>query len=283
LASSIAGAVDRRLRTETIEGFGAAGPIHLANDGRIVLARASSSAGAADGRIEAFDPATRTRTTALDSLVEPLAADIAPDGTVCAIERLEASATTARLECSSGLAVDLTAGTPSALAGARADLADIVSDGSGGWIVSDRERVALLHVDSVGTVVVLATVRQLPGLPALPRGLARDGTRLLVATGDQGFADVSTSDRGTEVRSQSLIGGGYAVAIASGPDSRRAVVIVEGGEGYAAYPSTNGEIGPIRLTENLADPRGLVVLPDGRVAVASADRLVIVRPSSAPP
>ncbi|HEX5825815.1 MAG TPA: hypothetical protein VFY18_15250, partial [Candidatus Limnocylindrales bacterium] len=33
LVSTIGAAVDRGLRTETIEGFGAAGPIHLAADG----------------------------------------------------------------------------------------------------------------------------------------------------------------------------------------------------------------------------------------------------------
>lgn len=279
LASWIGGAVDRNLRTETIDGFGAAGPIHLAPDGRILLARASSSSGTPDGRIEAFDPATRARTTLLDGLVDPVAGDIALDGTVCAIGQPALTYLPAQLRCSSSLAIDFIAGSPSGLPNVRPTAADIVSDGSGGWVVTDPDRGALLHIDRAGTVVVLASIHQYPNSPGRPLGLARDGTRILVATGGQGYAQVSSADRGIEVRPGTLVGAGFVVAVAARPSGLPLVVIVDGDAGFVAYPSTNGEIGPTHLTDDLSDPRGVVVLPDGRVGVSTGGRLVIVRPS----
>jgi hypothetical protein len=278
LTSTIAAAVDRGLRTETIDGFGAAGPIHLAPDGRIVLARASSSSGTPDGRIEAFDATTRERTTLLGGLADPVAADIGPDGTVCAIALLAETRLPAQVRCSSGLTVDFVAGSPAGLPGARASVADIVSDGSGGWVVADPDRAALLHVDQAGTVVLLASIRQYPSVPALPLGLARDGTRIFVAVGQHGYAQVSIADRGIEIRPQSIVGGGFVAALAARSSSNPLVAIVNRGVGFVAIPSTNGEIGPTRLTDDLTDLRGFVILPDGSVAVAAGSRLVLVRP-----
>jgi hypothetical protein len=276
LASTIVGVVDRNQRTETIEGVGTAGPIHLAPDGRILFA-ASSSSDAADGRIEAFDPATRVRTTVLDGVVHPIAADIAPDGTICAIGRPVRTDQPAQLRCSSGLAVDFVAGTPSGLADVRPSVADIVSDGSTGWVVTDPDRTALLHVDHAGAVVVLATIHQYPTLRGRPNGLARDGTRILVAIGEQGYTQLSTADRGIDVRQGSWVGGGFAVAVAAKPHGLPLVVVIEAtGAGFLTYPVMADAERP-RLTEGLSNPRGVVLLPDGRVAVSTLDRLVIVR------
>lgn len=282
LASTIAAAVDRGLRTETIDGFGAAGPIHIAPDGRILLARASSSAGTSDGRIEAFDPTTQARSTMFDGLIGPVAADISIDGTICAILRPVGGQEPTQIRCSSGLTVDVVAGSPADLPGARAAVADIVSDGRGGWVVIDPARVALLHVDRVGTVDLLATIRQYPSSPALPLGLARDGTRILVAAGDQGYAQASTADRGIEIKPDSIVSGSFVLTLAARPIGEPLVAIVKRGEpsvGFVAIPSSNGEIGPIHLTDDLDDLHGFVILPDGRVAVAAGSRLVIVRPS----
>jgi hypothetical protein len=279
LASTIGAAVDRGLRTETIDGFAAAGPIHLAPDGRILLARSGSSAGTSDGRIEAFDPTTRSRTPMLDGLVDPIAADIAPDGTICAIGRPRLANLPASLRCSSGLAVDFATGAPSGLIDARPHVADVVSDGSDGWVVTDPDRAVLLHVDRAGTVALLASVHQYAAVPGRPLGLTRDGGRILVATGDQGYAQVSSSDRGVETRIGTLVGSGFVAAIATRPNGIPVVLIIEGSAGVAASTSTAAEVGPRRLTDALDDPRGVVILPDGRVAVAAGSRLVIVRPS----
>jgi hypothetical protein len=282
LVSTIGAAVDRGLRTETIDGFGAAGPIHLAADGRIILARTSSSSGTPDGRIEAFDLATQARTTLLSGLVDPVAADISLDGTVCAIVRPVDGQEPTQIRCSSGLTVDVVAGSPADLPGARAAVADIVSDGADGWVVVDPARVALLHVNRAGTVDLLATIRQYPSLPALPLGLARDGSRILVAAGDLGYARASTADRGIEIKPNSIVGSGFVLALASKSIGEPLVAIVKRGEGsvgFVAIPSTNGEIGPTHLTDDLDDLHGFVILADGRVAVANASRLVIVRPS----
>ncbi|HEX5824135.1 MAG TPA: hypothetical protein VFY18_06735, partial [Candidatus Limnocylindrales bacterium] len=282
LVSTIGAAVDRGLRTETIEGFGAAGPIHLAADGRIILARASSSAATPDGRIEAFDPTTHARTTILDGLVHPVAADVSLDGTVCAIVRPADGEEPTGIRCSSGLTVDVNAGSPAGLPGARAAVADIVSDGADGWVVVDPARVALLHVNRAGTVDLLARIRQYPSVPALPLGLTRDGSRILVAAGDPGFALASTADRGIEIKTDSIISGSFVLALAARPNGNPLVAVVNRGEGsvgFVAIPSSNGEIGPTHLTDDLEDLHGFVILQDGRVAVATASRLVIVRPN----
>jgi hypothetical protein len=283
LATTIGAAVDRGLRTETIEGFGAAGPIHVARDGRIILARASSSSATPDGRIEAFDPTTHARTTILDGLVHPVAADVSLDGTVCAIVRPVDGQEPTQIRCSSGLTVDVVGGSPAGLPGARAAVADIVSDGADGWVVVDPARVALLHVNRAGTVDLLATIRQFPSVPALPLGLARDGSRILVAAGDQGYAQASTADRGIEIKPNSIVGSGFVLALATRSIGEPLVAIVKhgvGSVGFVAIPSTNGEIGPTHLTDDLDDLHGFAILPDGRVAVATASRLVIVRPST---
>jgi hypothetical protein len=282
LATTIAAAVDRGLRTETLEGLGAAGPIHVARDGRIIVARGSSSSGVPDGRIDVFDPSTRARTTVLDGLVHPVGADISLDGTVCAIVRPVDGQEATRIRCSSDLTVDVVAGSPAGLAGARAAVADIVSDGADGWVVVDPARVALLHIDRVGTVDLLATIRQYPSLPALPLGLARDGSHILVAAGELGYARASTGDRGIEIKPSSLPGIGFVLALATRSVGEPLVAIVKRGEGsvgFVALPSSNGELGPTHLTDDLDDLHGFVILPDGRVAVATGSRLVIVRPS----
>jgi hypothetical protein len=282
LTTTIGAAVDRGLRTETIAGFGAAGPIHLAPDGRILLARANRSSGTPDGRIEAFDLATQARTTMLDGLVDPVAADIAPDGTICAIEGPTVGVPPTRLRCSSGLRVEFVAGSPTGLPGPRATVADIVSDGSDGWVVVDPDRLAILHVDRAGTVEVLASIIHYPSLPALPLGLARYGSRILVAAGDQGYAVVSTADRGIQAKPNAIVGGGFVLALAGRSTGIPLVAIVERGErgiGFVAIPSSNGEIGPTHLTDDMEDLSGFVILPDGRVAAAAGSRLVIVKPS----
>ena len=62
-------------------------------------------------------------------------------------------------------------------------------------------------------------------------------------------------------------------------DAEELVAIVERDQGFVAIPSTNGEIGPTHLTDDLSDLRGFVILSDGRLAVAAGTRLIITRPS----
>jgi hypothetical protein len=281
LASSIGGAIDRRLRTETIDGFGAAGPIHLAPDGRIVLARAGSTSTAADGRIEAFDPATWARTIVLDDLVDPIAADMAPDGTVCAIRRSTGGGDAVPLRCSSGLKVDIDYHAPAPLKD-RPDLrgpllTDVVSDGTTGWIVADFGGAAILHVDEHGEVAVIATIHQYETLSARPAGLARDGSELFLAIGRGGYARLATTDRDVRIDSGIWVGGGSAIAVFARPVVPL-VLVAEDRGGRVTYPVFPDAERP-SLVEELTNPRGVVVLPDGRIAVADGSRLVIVRPS----
>lgn len=279
LVSSIGGAVDRAQRTETIDGFGAAGPIHLAPDGRVLLARESSTSETSDGRIEAFDPVTRKRATVLDGLIDPIAADMASDGTVCAVGRPSVTWPHAYLRCSSGLTVDFITGSPAGLPAFRPTFADVLSVASGGWVLTDVNRGAILHVDPVGRVVVLASLRPNLTLPGRPVGLARDGEGIIVATGAQGYVRVSSSDRGADIKPNTLVGGGTVVAVAPRSNGEPLVAIVERDQGFVAIPSTNGEVGPTHLTDDLSDLRGFVILSDGRLAVAAGTRLIIIRPS----
>jgi hypothetical protein len=213
-------------------------------------------------------------------VVHPIAADIAADGTICAIGRPASTILPAQLRCSSGLAVDFVAGTPASLPDVRPSVADIVSDGSTGWVITDPDRNAVLHVDGEGAVVVLATIHQYPTLPGRPNGLARDGTRILVALGEQGYTQVSPADRGIEVRQGMWVGGGFAVAVAAKPNGLPLVVIIDStSAGFVTYPVMADAERP-RLTEGFSNPRGVVILPDGRLAVTTLDRLVLVRPGT---
>ena len=280
---SAAGELDRSARTTTIDGFDAAGPIHLAPDGRITLARNSSTSAAPDGRIEAFDIATRARTTLLDSASAPIAADVAPDGTVCAIGvRPSGTGDIPWLRCSSGLQVEIGPGVPAGLRGGPdldvPVLADIVSDGGTGWFVSDRGRAAILHVAMDGQIEVVATITQYDAFPRRPMGLARSARTLLAGISDGGYAGFAVTDRNVDSRQSSWITSGVVVAIA-GTSPIPIALVRDVREFLVTYPVMADAEHP-RLVDGLQAPGGLVILGDGRIAVTDGSRLIIVRPKS---
>jgi hypothetical protein len=282
--NAVAGEIDRVMRTETIDGFDAAGPIHLAPDGKILLAHVGSRDGTADGRIEAFDPVTRLRTTLLDGLVKPLAADVGSAGLACAIWRpLPAEEASAPVTCSDGRTFDLETAHPAGLVEApgldHAQLADIVSDGDEGWVVADVGRAAILHLDRAGVVALIATITQYSN-NRLPVGLARSGEEIVVAIRTPGFVRLSVSDRGRVIDQVQSVGGQSAIAVVAGPHGPL-VLVTDGSGGFVTYQGAGDAPYP-RVVDRLSKPAGFVLLPDGRIAVADGRSLVLFRPAKLP-
>jgi len=142
--------------------------LHLAPDGRIVVAEAGS--GADDGRVSVISSDGVDVTVVLDGLPsvagtgEPwgdisgaTGAAMAPDGTVCATIGIPdtAPAPVSEIRCTDGLTVDLAAweaaNDPDEF-GAASRAFDVVADGDDGWWVSDAAANTVLHVDRSGAV-----------------------------------------------------------------------------------------------------------------------------------
>jgi hypothetical protein len=289
IGSSAATEKDRLSRTTAIVPFEASGPIHLAPDGRIILARNSSTSATPDGRVEAFDLATGARTTLLDGVTAPIAADVAPDGTACAIRApAPVLGGAAWLGCSSGLRVEIAAGAPAGLRGGpQLDvpaLTDIVSDGGTGWFVSDYGRAAILHVDGDGKLAVVATMKQNDYFQRRPKGLSRSDRTLLVGTSDGGYLGLAVSDRDIQSDHSQWITSGLVIAIAFRPGTQVEVgyglpvaLIRDNSDILVTYPVAGDAEHP-RLVQGLESAGGLVVLADGRIAATDGYRLIIVQP-----
>jgi hypothetical protein len=288
--------------------YAAARTVRLAPDGRLVVTDLGS--GNNDGTVVAVDVASRRRTTLLDGLPStsdsgqghadlagPSGADVAADGTVCAVigdAPTKPGAGFGTLRCSSGLIVDIHAFQ------ARRKLPsnpyDVVWDGQAGWYVSDGAANNVLHVDPAGTVAVVASF---PSLEATGFG-ERDGQGV-----PTGLA--LGPDRSLYV---ALYGGapfdGPPAAVVAlppgargGPEEARprlvaslphpiAVAVTSGGVAVLDYGGTpgvrgRGELrlvaaadagpGPGRLlASGLDGPTGVARLPDGRWVIAESDR-----------
>jgi hypothetical protein len=289
IGSSAATEMDRQSRTTVIERFGASGPIHLAPDERIILARNSSTSTTPDGRIEAYDLATGARATLLDGLTAPTAADVAPDGTACAIRApAPVVGEAAWLGCSSGLRVEIAAGVPTGLRGGpQLDvpaLTDIVSDGDTGWFVSDYGRAAILHVDADGQVAVVSTMKQNDYFQRRPMGLSRSGNTLLVGMSDGGYLGLELSDRDVQSNQSQYITSGLVIAIAVRPGTRievgygRPVALIRDNKDILVTYPVPGDAEHPRLVDGLESAGGMVVLGDGRIAATDGYHLIVVRP-----
>ena len=289
IGSTAATEMDRQSRTTTIQRFGASGPIHLAPDGRIILARNSSTSATPDGRIEAYDLATGTRTNLLDGLTEPTAADVAPDGTACAIRApAPVVGEAAWLGCSSGLRVEIASGVPTGLRrGPRLDvpaLTDIVSYGGTGWFDADYGRAAVLHVDADGQVAVVATMKENDSFQRRPFGLSRSGTTLLVGMSDGGYLGLAVSDRDVQSDQSLWITSGLVIAIAVRPGTQVEVglggpvaLIRDNSDILVTFP-VPGDAEHPRLVDGLESAGGMVILGDGRIAATDGYHLIVVRP-----
>ena len=282
IAVVFGGFVDRWLRTETVKPFFANGPIHLTATGEILVARQDLTAAPWVGSIDAYDPVGRTTRPVLTDLRQPVTADESPDGTICAIVGgQEQPGRASIVSCSSGLVVDLDGA--SGAEGTTTSLSDIVSDGSGGWIVADTGRRALLHLDAGGNVDPMIKFRQTSALTTLPEALARDGDRLYVAVGRSGVATVGVADRNlTDDGSRTtVIAAQGSVQAVSALRSSALIILGERRDGGIVTYPVGVAMDPPRLVEGLFDPHGLLVLPDGRIAVADSTRLLLVRPATA--
>jgi len=270
----ISNEVDRISRTENIEGVRPVGALHLAG-GALVFAEP-------DGRAVSYDIRQRQPTTLLDRLTQPIAADIGPDGTVCAADRPAQPDGSAWLTCSNGLRIDLGSFEVPPLGEPLSDdgpwLTDIVSDGSGGWIVADGGRTALVYVDGDGTVAIHARFRQVAGFENVPLGLARTGDRILVALGRAGIANLAIADRNLEIAGGSWVAGDESVSVAPSEGVGPMVLVHTDTDSsdFVTYPVMGDAIHP-HIAEPLYRATGLAVLPDGRLAIAANGRLLLFR------
>jgi hypothetical protein len=167
---------------DTLGGYKAARTLHLAPDGRLIVA--DQGTGKHDGAVVAVDTVSHKRTVLLQNLPSthhsgqahadlagPSEAAMASDGTVCVVigDATTNNAGFATLRCTDGLVIDLEAFQ------GRSRLPsnpyDVVSDGLDGWYVSDGAANNVLHVNRAGEVMVVA---RFPSLAATGLG-GRDG------------------------------------------------------------------------------------------------------------
>jgi glucose/arabinose dehydrogenase len=292
-------------RPDPLGGFAAPRTVHLAPDGRLLVA--DQGTGNGDGRVVAVDLASGRRRVLLDrlpsvrgsgqqhaDLAGPSAAAMAVDGTVCAViaDATRPRAGFSTLRCSDGLVADLEVYAQTATDGREraSNPYDVAWDGGDGWYVSDAAANAVLHVDRSGrirTVALLATMAPFGGRPTqgVPTGLARaaDGTLYVALFGG---APAGGGPAAVVALRPDLDGSGHtrpaAAARATAPigvaptPQGLAVLDYGGSPGdrdrgrllLIAGPSDPGRV----LAAALDRPVGIARLPDGRYLVAETDR-----------
>jgi hypothetical protein len=291
---------------DLLAGFDAPRTLHLAPDGRLLVA--DQGTGAGDGQVVAVDLAARRRTVLLDrlpstrgsgqqhaDLAGPSGAAMAADGTVCAVvgDATRAGAGFSTLRCSNGLVADLEAYERAANPDGR-ELAsnpyDVAWDGRDDWYVSDAAANAVLHVGRAGrirTVAVVADMGPLGGRPVqgVPTGLARavDGTVYVAlfggapASGGQAVVVALRPEQGVGGRTRPVaVARGVApIGVATTPQG---LAVLDYGGGPAdrgrgrilvvAGPSDRGRV----LAARMDRPLGMARLPNDRYVVAETDR-----------
>lgn len=288
---------------EGFGGFDHPRAMRLAPDGRVLVADLGSGHG--DGRVVAIDPGSGRRKTLMRNLPSartgqrfsgvagPSGAAMAADGTVCAVigGGPPGRPDFASLRCTSGLAIDLAAWerdhNPDGLA-VESDPFDVAWDARtpAGWYVSDAAGNSILHVDSAGTVKLVAAFRALAtGVPGAPTGLAFGvfgGQRTLAVALFGGGLHVFDPDTGAV-----LPGGvGMQQPVAVFKDQARQLVL--------AYDASAGKplAKPLSYVTDMSDAEklvgaataegatGFVPLPDGRLAIAeeAKGRVIVVKP-----
>jgi hypothetical protein len=261
-------------------GFDHPRMVRLAPDGRLLVTDLGTGRG--DGRVVAIDPRGRRRTL-LDrlpstrgsgqrysDLAGPSGADVAPDGTVCAVigDAARQGAGFGSMRCSDGRAVDLEAferrANPDGLK-LENNPYDVVSDLRGGWYVSDAAANTVLHVDRGGRVqvaAVFASLRPFAGraVQGVPTGLTRapGGGLYVTLLGGAPFGD----------------GAGAVVALAPAAGGRlgRPVSVARVPFPVAALP-TGGGLAVVSLGARFDDPGGgriLLVPPAGAPRTVAA-------------
>jgi hypothetical protein len=293
-------------RPDPLAGFAAPRTVHLAPDGRLLVA--DQGTGAGDGKVVAVDLAAGRQQVLLDrlpstrgsgqqhaDLAGPSGAAMAADGTVCAVigDATRAGAGFSTLRCSDGLVADLEAHERSANPDGG-ELAsnpyDVAWDGRDGWYVSDAAANTVLHVDRAGriqTVAVLATLTPFGGRSAqgVPTGLARapDGSVKVALFGGaptEGGPAVVVAlrpgpDRGRRAAPRVAALAAAPIGVVSTPEGL--AVLDYGGEpddpGNGRILLVAGPADPGRVVATGLDrPVGMARLPDGRYVVAETDR-----------
>jgi hypothetical protein len=293
-------------RPDPLAGFDAPRTVHLAPDGRLLVA--DQGTGTGDGKVVAVDLATRRRTVLLDrlpstrgsgqqhaDLAGPSGAAMAADGTVCAVigDATREGGGFSTLRCSNGLVADLEAHEWAANPDGR-ELAsnpyDVAWDGRVGWYVSDAAANAVLHVDRAGRIRTLAVVADMSPfggrpLQGVPTGLARapDGSVKVALFG--GSPAVGGPGVVVSLAPGAGVGGRAKASAAARATAPIGVLAAPGGLAvldYGGVPDDpgNGRIllvaGPSDpgrvLASGLDRPVGMARLPDGRYVVTETDR-----------
>jgi len=269
--------VDRAMRSQDLDGITSAAGLHVGPDGRLVVAE-YGDAGAPEGRVVLVDPLTDRREVVLDGLWIAWAADMAPDGTVCAVIEGPPPGQP-ELRCSDGRRVDLSQAETKVDDVVRPR--DVLWDGGAGWLVADPSTRSILRVTSDGAVEVVVELETPTGADRrLPVGLARtpDG-KLWLALLDAGVT-VMPLDGGSSPAPGQYVGGDDVVAVI--PRRSGGILLYQRGTtGWVAW-CCGGHGERFHILDGLLSPRGLAVLPDGRLAVSANGRVTLYRPDSLP-
>lgn len=267
-------ALDRANRTTELAGIVSAIAVHDSPDGRLVVTEGGDASGP-NGRVLVIDPVTERSDVVLDDMWEARAADMSSTGIVCATLAGNRG-TTPELRCSDGRAFALVDQEPIALPKAISP-GDVVWDGESGWYVADLANSALLHVDAAGRVAVLPTTFQIPDWSNMPGALAitTDG-RVLVALPERGVVVGWPAMDAPEV----VVGEGDGIVGIAVAKSGTFVLARMGNANAGRISWCCHSAGSYQDTilDGIESPRGLALLPDGRLAIASDGRVLLFRP-----
>jgi hypothetical protein len=265
--------LEQASRTTELAGIVSAIAVHDAPDGRLVVTEGGDASGP-NGRVLVIDPVTERREVVLDDMWEARAADMSSAGLVCATLAGDRG-TSPELRCSDGRAFALVHHESSALPKPISP-GDVAWDGESGWYVADVANSGLLHVDAAGRVTVLPTTFQIPHLSNVPGALAvtSDG-HVLVALAERGVVVGWPAMDVPEVVVVEHDVIGIAVSrsgtfVLSRFNNTNAGQISWCCHSSGSYQDT--------ILEAIEGPRGLALLPDGRLAVASDGRVLLYRP-----
>lgn len=269
--------LDRARRSESLDGITSAAGLHVTPDGRLVVAE-YGDAGAPEGRVVVVDPKTGRQEVVLDGLWIAWAADMAPGGTVCAVTQGPPPGQP-ELQCSDGRRVDLSKAETKIDDVVRPR--DVLWDGGTGWLVADPSTRSVLRVTADDLVEVVAEfAAPAGGVRALPVGLARsaDGT-LWLALLDAGYAVLDPNPESSPAP-VSYAGGDAVVAVIPRRDG--GIILYErgvtGSVAWCCGVHGGGEV----LLDGILSPRGLALLPDGRLAVSANGDVTLYRPDTLP-
>jgi hypothetical protein len=224
-----------------------------------------------NGSVVIIDVATDVRTVALSGLSWASAADMNPDGLVCATTN-GMNAKSPELRCSDGRQVALISDASNTVGAG-----DVLWDGTSGWYVADYANSDLLHVDDSGSLTRTASF-DFPYFSETPIALARGSHgRILAALVGRGVVvavPTSATPPLIDGKSDDVI-----VGVVSVPDGVLTLTRAKVGDvGALAWCCHGGGALEDELLDGIAGPHGLALLTDGRIAIASDGRVFLFMP-----